>query len=459
MKEKGQVSEKLLAQIWKGLAGERFCTSDGRQVDVVYPGRENTDRGPDFQNAIIATGSGELITGDIELHIRASDWRAHGHHRDPRYNGVILQVVLWDEEQAPALLEDGKAMPTLALSQWLTGSVEEIRHWAGRRQVPSEPCLHAVEYLGDATMGRLLDEAGEQRFRLKAALFGQRISEGEAEQVLYQGIMRALGYAKNKERFQGLASRLPVSVIRELVRGQPWQRGCLILRALFLGTAGLLPSQRGIMLEGDEVAGLEEHWRCFGAVAMMSHSQWHLFRVRPENHPTRRLIAASYLLSRFLPAGLLPSVLELVRGERRKLEAGFMLSAQGYWGEHFDFGCRTGNPNLIGRGRARDIIVNIALPFAFAWAGLNSQPELGEHALELYRSYPKLAENEITREMAGLLWGANSMAGLLWGANSARPVNSAQRQQGLLHLFHSFCRQRKCAQCPIAMLIPAAGLA
>jgi hypothetical protein len=443
MKDQRQVSEKLIAQIWKGLAGERLCTSDGREVDVVYPGRKNTDHGPDFQDAIIATGGGELITGDIEIHIRASDWRAHGHHRDPRYNGVILQVALWDDEQAPAMLEDGRAMPTLALSQWLTGSVAEIRHWASRRQVPAEPCRQAAECLGDAVMGRLLDEAGEQRFRLKAALFGQGISEGEAEQALYQGIMRALGYAKNKERFQQLASRLPMPVIQGLVRGQPWQRGCLILRALLLGTAGLLPSQRGMMLDGEEVAELERQWRCFDAVAVMNHSQWHLFRVRPENHPTRRLIAASYLLSSFLPLGLLRSVLELVNGGQRKLEAGFMLSARGYWGEHFDFGCRTRNPNLIGRGRARDVIVNIVLPFTFAWAQLNSQPELGEHALELYRGYPKLAENEITREVAGLLWGGNS----------PKPVNSAQRQQGLLHLFHSFCRQRKCAHCPIAICL------
>jgi hypothetical protein len=445
MKYNGQVSERLIAQIWRGLARERFFTTDGREVGVVYPGRKNTDRGPDFQDAIIATGVGGLITGDIELHVRASDWRAHGHHRDPRYNGVILQVVLWDDEPAPAILENGQAMPTLALSQWLTGSGEEIRHWASRRQVPSEPCRQAAGYLGDAMMGRLLDEAGEQRFRLKAALFGPGIGGGEAEQVLYQGIMRALGYAKNKEQFQELASRLPMSVIQSLVRGQAWQREGLILQALFLGAAGLLPSQRGIMVDGGEVAGLEERWRCFGAVALMSHSQWHLFRVRPENHPTRRLIAASYLLSRFSEVGLLRGVLELVKGEQRKLEAGFMLSAPGYWGEHFDFGCRTRNPSLIGQGRARDIIVNIALPFAFAWAQLNSQPEAGEHALALYRCCPRLGENKITREMAGLLWGRNS----------PKLVNSAQRQQGLLHLFHSFCRQRKCAQCPIALLIPA----
>jgi hypothetical protein len=445
MKDNGQVGERLIAQIWKGLPRERFFTSDGVEVDVVYPGRKSTDRGPDFQDAIIATGTGELITGDIELHVRASDWTSHGHHRDPRYNGVILQVVLWDDQQAPAMLENGKAMPTLALSQRLAGSAEGIRHWASRRQVPGEPCYQAAAYLGDAMMRRLLDEAGEQRFRLKAALFGQGIGEGEAEQVLYQGIMRALGYAKNKERFQELASRLPMSVIKGLIGGQVWQRGRLILRALFLGTAGLLPSQRGIVVDGKEVAELEEHWRCLSAVAVMSHSQWNLFRIRTENHPTRRLIAAGYLLGSFWEVGLVRSVLELAKGEQPKLEAGFMLSAQGYWGEHFDFGRRTSNRNLIGRGRARDIIVNVVLPFAFAWAQLNSQPELGEHVLELYRCYPKLAENEITREMAGLLWGGN------------RPklVNSARWQQGLLHLFHSFCRQRKCTQCPIAALIPA----
>ena len=440
MKDKGPVSERFVAQIWKGLRRRSFFSGEGGEINVVYPGRENRDRGPDFNDAIIARG-GELITGDVELHVRASDWRAHGHDRDPRYNGVILQVVFWNDEQVPTVLENGKAMPTLALAQWFGGSLEEVDHWSSQPLVPDEPCYHAVGHLSDAVVGRLLDEAGEQRFQLKAARFRERIAEGEAEQALYQGLMRALGYAKNKEQFQELASRLPISVLHGLVRGREKDR--LIIQALLLGTAGLLPSQRGI--EADEAAvELQRMWRFCDGVAPMDCAQWHLFRVRPENFPTRRLMAASYLLGRFLEKGLLRGVLELVPKGQKELEAGFMVAAADYWGRHFDFGCRVRNSNLIGRGRARDIIVNVVLPFTFAWAELNSQPELGKQALNLYRHQPKLGDNEITRELTGLLLGGDG----------SDVVNSAMRQQGLIHLFQSFCRERKCAQCPIATLHP-----
>ena len=88
---------------------------------------------------------------------------------------------------------------------------------------------------------------------------------------------------------------------------------------------------------------------------------------------------------------------------------------------------------LIGQGRAREMVVNVLLPFSFAWA----DGPLGEHAIELYRTYPRLDENQITREMR---------IQLLVGS---RVVNSARRQQGLVHLWKSFCLERRCPQCPL----------
>jgi hypothetical protein len=88
---------------------------------------------------------------------------------------------------------------------------------------------------------------------------------------------------------------------------------------------------------------------------------------------------------------------------------------------------------LIGRGRAREMVVNILLPFSFAW----EEGELKEHALELYRSYPLLDENQITRQMSRQMFVGSGM------------VNSARRQQGLIHLYKSFCLERKCPQCPL----------
>jgi hypothetical protein len=342
------------------------------------------------------------------------------------------------------MLENGAEVPTLTLSQYCNDSLEEIRRWASFPMVPSEPCYQAVERLGNAALGRILAEAGMERFWQKAARFQGKIDQGEAEQALYQGIMRALGYAQNKEQFQRLARYVPLSFIRDLIQGEMPPRQHLILQALLLGKAGLLPSQCGIRAD-EQVTELEEVWRSLNAVSVMNYTQWHFFRMHPENLPTRRLIAASYLIWRFEKRGLVQGVLDLVTKGQKKLEAGFMVTASGYCGEHFAFGHGAKNPYLIGRSRAQDIVVNAILPFTFAWAELTFQPELKEHALGLYQGYPKLSENKITRRMSGLLFAERGCS----------VVNSAQRQQGLLHLYDSFCKQRNCIACPLAALIPA----
>jgi hypothetical protein len=141
--------------------------------------------------------------------------------------------------------------------------------------------------------------------------------------------------------------------------------------------------------------------------------------------PQRRIVGAGYLLARYLGRGLVPGLLQVVgeadveRGHRR-LEGGLMIKRDGYG-------------TLIGRGRAREMVVNVLLPFSFAWA----DGQLREHALELYRNYPRLEENQITREMSRQLLVGSGV------------VNSARRQQGLLHLYKSFCLERKCSQCPL----------
>jgi len=236
--------------------------------------------------------------------------------------------------------------------------------------------------------------------------------------------MGALGYTKNKEQFEELACCLPLAVLEGCCRGKPPQDQVASLRALLLGMAGLLPH--------DDEEGRARC--CLGDREPMSPPRWHLFRVRPENHPARRLTGAAYLLARFMDEGLLEGVLRLVEESRSdigRLEAGFMVGAEGY--------SQSGERALIGQGRAREIVVNIALPFAFAWAGAGSQVSLSEQALWLYRVYPRSGGNEITRGLTKLL-----------GSKASALVDSARRQQGLLHLDGTFCHPRCCADCPLA---------
>jgi hypothetical protein len=418
-----KVDERLLVEIWKRqlVSAEGMVTGCGEKVQVIYPGKENRDCGPDFLGAVLTATDGGLLVGDVELHLKAADWKSHGHGRDPRYNGLILQVV-WEGE-APVVLQNGRTVPTLSLKRCLSGSLGAVRYWTSLNMMPAEPCHDALGRLGDDELGRLLDEAGEERFRLKGGRFAAAMREETPSQVLYRGIMGALGYTRNKEQFEELACRLPLAALENFCRGKPPYEQVSALRALLLSTAGLL--------EDDDA----EQVQCYpGGVKPMSSSCWHLFRVRPENHPARRLTGAAHLLSRYLDEGLLPGILRLVEESRSdigRLEAGFMVSAEG----HRCYGERA----LIGQGRAREIAINIALPFAFAWAEANSQASLAEQALRLYRVYPRSGGNEITRDLLKLL-----------GSRASAVVDSARRQQGLLHLDKTFCRPRRCDVCPLA---------
>ena len=124
------------------------------------------------------------------------------------------------------------------------------------------------------------------------------------------------------------------------------------------------------------------------------------------------------------------------------LERELVVTTNGYWANHFDFGLgkRIRSPTLLGSRRAGDIAVNVVLPFTVAWSKVTSQPELEGKAFDLYRHYPRLVTNSVERHMRGQL-----------GLNG-RVVNSAQRQQGLIHIYNSLCTQGRCNNCPLSQL-------
>jgi hypothetical protein len=245
-----------------------------------------------------------------------------------------------------------------------------------------------------------------------------------------------LGYTKNKESFEELARRLPLVVLRGCCLGRPPREQVRVLKALLLGKAGLLPA------DGD--GELERIWDCIGDGDVMGSRCWRAFRVRPENHPVRRLTGAAHLLARFMDVGLFGGILQLVSGahlDNVQLEHGFTVSAPGH--------CSGSERNLIGQGRAREVVINVILPFVLAWAEVSSQKKLAEQVSALYRDYPKSGEYGITRDLA---W-------LLMGAGASKLVNSARRQQGLIHLFKTFCRGRDCDNCPVVRRLTSGTLA
>ena len=424
--------EREVVGAWQQLLGEELLTEGGERVCVVYPGRAGNASGPDFRDAAILVNGSKLVKGDVEIHVISSSWYRHGHHCDPGYNGVILHVVLWNDGSGHTFTANGKFVPLICLSK-------SLRCQAQLMPYHQLPCSH-LKRNGQVLRERLR-RAGEERFRQKAELFHSRLLRGDGRQVLFQGIMRALGYARNKGPFEELARRSPLDLLEGKLKGS-----LLLKEAWLLGMAGLLPSQRAQrqFLSEEWVKELENVWHSFREDETMKESDWCLSQIYPNNSPVRRIVAQSHLVQRYQGRGLLPSLMEMVAGaplakEAHWLEEGLVVAGEGHWRDRFDFAlsARHRKSALLGRGKAGEVVVNVILPFAFSWGRAQGEKKLSRKAIMIYGDYPHLAENEITVHMAQQL-------SLVDTSNF-----TACHQQGLIRLFQDYCSQARCSECPL----------
>jgi hypothetical protein len=344
---------------------------------------------------MVAHTTGELLTGDVELHVDAPDWNAHRHHVDPNYNGVILHVVMSPKGERSSRQQSGTRAPMMSLGP----SAGELGG-SGIHPVDN------VRRMKDAARGDLeglLDRAGDQRFYARGRGFSLGLEAGDPDQVLYVGLMEALGYAANRKPFLKLSRLVPFRELRAL-RHEPASTRLLALKALLVCAAGLL----SFVASRVEAVEMEGMWRRLPRTGAMDADEWNHFRVRPANHPARRVAGAAYLMDRYVESGLVHGL----RGDIRQGDARHLVR-------------RLTVQPFIGPGRARELAVNVVLPCLHAWGGLRREQALQRLSLELYRGFPGLQDNEITREMKRLLSPEID----------AVRTTGARRHQGLIHLY------------------------
>ena len=440
----GEISEKLVTAAWQGLLdkGCRLKTESGDVLRVIYPGKASDAPGSDFQDAVIRVKR-QTFKGNIELHVNASDWHKHEHDRNPAYNGVVLHVA-WRRDCPEAIvLQNGTIIPSVNLDGYLQNDI-------ARPSGGKVPCS-GVAVNSPEKLLQIIDTSGTARFQEKAGHFKSQLRCRDAGQSLYQGIMTALGYARNQAPFQELATKIPLAELEPLLsRENHLGAGGLEPEALLLGTAGLLPSQRpeceySPFEDYAYVNELERVWEIIRRTDVMDYRAWQFFRVRPANSPLRRIVGINRLLQRYREKGLLHGLVALVRevppeNGSRFVEDGLMMDDGGYWAGRFDFG--KGYPGLskwlIGQTRAAEIAINILLPFVYALGEENGETALAEKSLALFDSYPPAETNTVARHMMAQFGLCGSQ------------VNSARRQQGLLHLYKKWCTQGRCRECAAA---------
>lgn len=107
--------ERLLHYVWKYklYAATPLITTEGRPVQVIDPGMQNTDAGPDFFNAKIKI-DGTLWVGSVEIHDKSSDWLLHHHDTDKAYDCVILHIIGFNDFQP--VRTNGNPIPQMLLT-------------------------------------------------------------------------------------------------------------------------------------------------------------------------------------------------------------------------------------------------------------------------------------------------------------------------------------------------------
>jgi hypothetical protein len=523
------------AQLWPGSFPLR--TVDGRPVEIIYRGRWSGGFGPDFKGALLRFGS-DLLKGDVELHLRSGDWNLHGHQNDRRYNEVVLQVTLEDNAgPAGTATEQGKILPVLALlplfkqsGLQLREALEAARASGTRLGSLSEsdgPCCDRVaEHHTDLSQVLAkVQRLGEQRFEEKADRFEMACAvdpdgAGEttaAAQELWASLLESLGYSQNKAPFRRLADALPLSVVVELdrearMRREAAEERLLTLETVLLGAAGLLPSQRSFRpkppiaearFDWDSPSGntgsedfiaerytteLEGRWsllerqlrQLLPGGPLLTQADWTFARLRPPNHPARRIAGLARLVLRWklneaaelveyyavglkgTPEEAAAHLNQLLRVAPDDAESDSGL----FWTRRYDFTDRAlmlgsqqaAKVDLIGESRAADMIVNVVLPFLAGYGRDKRDPQLVSQALEVYRGHPPLSRNELIDNVGRQVfryWLENPTEAQLEGravgkVTIARLVNNACRQQGLIHLHHHFCAGQDYSACPLS---------
>jgi len=332
--------------------------NDGTSLRVLFPGLRGRGRGPDFRHALIATPR-VMLHGDVEASLRASDFRRHGHHRDPAYDGVVLHVVAWDDEGQGTLLRCGRSVPVLAMD---TG-----RRWAEGWALP---CHSAVKRLGAEEVTRALERLGDVRLVGKMARWLLEVRAHGPEEALYRALAEAMGYAHNRGPFLALAERLPWRELRP---------------ALLAAPSHLRASTALGQLVGAAMAPPPLPWREEG--------------VRPANRPQARLGALAHLLARWAEKGLAQGLL----GALEEGMAPLLRALQG--------------PGL-GRHRALEVALNAVIPIALAM-GLQGERTLAVAARTVYAHLPRPGAYAPVRHLEEALAGhlplrARHQQGLLY---------------------------------------------
>ena len=480
------IKEELVRCIWFGqhIKKDGLYTEDGLRLEVLSPGRWNSEGGPDFKSGEILLEGKGLVKGNIEVHVYASDWTKHQHDKQESYNTVCLHVIMWnDSKECFIKNSSGNAIPQLTLSKYLNAELDDIvdiiaveSYLKGAKVNPGH-CKTEMEnqQISEQWIGQFLDYAGDERILQKSKRYEKWLEKNPFEQTCYEAVMESLGYKNNKEPFLKLASLMPLKEIRNLVpEDAQVQEKKIYIQALLLGMAGLLPQYNNSKTNYDNetmeyIKAVENKWNAIktkiGQIPMIKND-WTYAGIRPANYPERRIVAIANILSESPSCGIFRRILsvfqkiedykdeqKVIKGIIDEIQSIFLDVHEPYWSYHYKpGGKKLEKPQkLIGNDRALTIFVNVIIPVFLAYARRHNDIKLEKILHLAYRNYTPPSTTSVTRFMLNRIMGKPKI--------SNKVINSARRQQGLYQIFKDFCENNNisCNKCALYLSMIKTG--
>ena len=416
--------ENFLHYLWRTRRFDHsnLATTEGDTLDILDFGEYNTNAGPDFLNARVRIGN-VTWAGNVEMHVKTSDWIQHGHQHDEAYNNVILHV---DYENDLPLRESQNIIKNTKCFELKDKIPEGIykKYWALLNNEHWIPCQHhffaVSELVKNASFERLLIERLERKMT-EIAIALER-NQQDWEETFYQFIARYFGLKVNAEPMEWLARSLP-HIILAKHKNQLFQ-----VEALLFGQAGLLENEfedayPNALKKEYQFLKHKHHLTAIATVA------WKFARLRPANFPTIRIAQLAQLIHQ--SSHLFSKMIEIETvTDIKKL---FDVEVNDYWLSHYVFDTPSvSRRKSLGTDAIHSIVINVLVPFLFYYGKMRQDEKYVNRAFNFLQDI-KPENNTITEG---------------W-KNLGVSLESAHRTQSLIHLKNNYCDKKRCLDCGI----------
>ncbi len=420
------MTEAFLYHVWKFrlFKHTQLYTADGQIVEILKPGEQNHDAGPDFSNARIKIGD-TLWAGNVEIDPTTADWYNHGHEKNDAFKKIILHVVY--EITKPV----AHGFPVLELKNFIDEKIK-LRYAdiiSSRQKIP---CSSQISSVSEITITGWLERMLVERISEKIKPIEEKLKQNQFnwEETFYHSLAKNFGFKTNALPFEMLAQNIPLNVLARQ------KNNLLQLEALFLGQAGFLSDNVDdayFLRLKKEYAFLANKY----SLTPVDKSLWKFARLRPVNFPTVRIAQFANLVYR--SSHLFSKITETKN--LNQLIALFDADVSDYWNTHFHFQKKSSEKEkALGRSSVENILINTVVPFLYVYGKEKERSSFCERALFLLE---KIApeNNFIIKE---------------WKEAGITP-KSAWQTQALIQLTNNYCVHKKCLQCAIGLKILNTG--